>query len=504
MSNERSSFDNKWKEAFEDAELNPSDGLWEKIQLQVAQESQSKMKKRLLFFKLMAAASVAFALSIVGAGIYYINYNKGEDQYMAENKAATNAAGEVVKKQEEGQSTGGKGQAKQKMAPGQATNAAITSSQEKREGELNAKNESNKAGNNTVLIEGNKTKNDLKSTVDKANIKGSNGIAGSKGRNNKITEAPPVYASEDTQPGDDMKAVVLQSAGKDGAMITDADLIAFRQLDYDIGKLLEREMEMVPWYSYIPPNDNKKGTKNMWIGIGAAAGRNDPNGTSSGGARASTAQFANNSVAGLEYYNTEVAAQRGPYLGKEKVGDVYQVGLDVGTKLSKRFLVQGGLSFMQRNTSFESNVIIQQGSTAKVVSNLDYIHSDALVDITQAYEVENSYHSLSVPLQAGYIVLDRQFRITVLGGVANEFLLYNEMQADGTALEDQRIKSGEDGLNLYIVSGLLSTDFGYRIGDNYLLSLQPQLRQSFTSFSDNQTTRPLIFTVGMRFRYLLK
>ena len=69
--NDKHGFEEEWAEAFSDAELAPADHVWSKVEASVASNQSDKIKKSLLFFKFLAAASVAFALSVGGAGWYF-------------------------------------------------------------------------------------------------------------------------------------------------------------------------------------------------------------------------------------------------------------------------------------------------------------------------------------------------------------------------------------------------------------------------------------------------
>lgn len=100
----RSKFDQEWEKAFADAEMDVSPGVWEKVELGVMSESNGKYKKRLLLFQLLAAASVAFALSVGGVGIYQLyNGESSNNQQLSENKNADPANTEDKKIVEQNQ-----------------------------------------------------------------------------------------------------------------------------------------------------------------------------------------------------------------------------------------------------------------------------------------------------------------------------------------------------------------------------------------------------------------
>ncbi len=67
---ERRKFEDSFKEAFKDAEANPSENVWTNIELDLEKAEGDKMKRRLVFFKMLAAASIVFAMSVAGIGYY--------------------------------------------------------------------------------------------------------------------------------------------------------------------------------------------------------------------------------------------------------------------------------------------------------------------------------------------------------------------------------------------------------------------------------------------------
>ena len=69
--NKMSDFDRHWKEVFGNAEAQPSDGVWDKIDSTLSNQEAGYFKKRAFLFKTLAAASIIFAL---GIGLFSINY----------------------------------------------------------------------------------------------------------------------------------------------------------------------------------------------------------------------------------------------------------------------------------------------------------------------------------------------------------------------------------------------------------------------------------------------
>src|SRR5688572_25348712 len=67
---ERRKFEDSFQDAFRDAESSPSENVWTNIELDLEKADGDKMKRRLVFFKTLAAASIVFAMCVAGIGYY--------------------------------------------------------------------------------------------------------------------------------------------------------------------------------------------------------------------------------------------------------------------------------------------------------------------------------------------------------------------------------------------------------------------------------------------------
>jgi hypothetical protein len=83
---ERRKFEDSFQEAFKDAEINPSENVWTNIELDLERANGDNMKRRIIFFKMLAAASVVFALC-AGGLTYYIFSDKQANANIAHQGA---------------------------------------------------------------------------------------------------------------------------------------------------------------------------------------------------------------------------------------------------------------------------------------------------------------------------------------------------------------------------------------------------------------------------------
>ena len=72
---EKRKFEDSFQDAFRDAEASPSENVWTNIALDLEKADGDKMKRRLVFFKTLAAASIVFAMFVAGIGYYIFQHS---------------------------------------------------------------------------------------------------------------------------------------------------------------------------------------------------------------------------------------------------------------------------------------------------------------------------------------------------------------------------------------------------------------------------------------------
>ena len=85
--NKRTEFDKQWEDAFKDAEMAPSEGVWDKIDSTLSKEEAGYFRRRALIYKLLAAASIIFALGVVMFSINYYLGQQVEPMALLENES---------------------------------------------------------------------------------------------------------------------------------------------------------------------------------------------------------------------------------------------------------------------------------------------------------------------------------------------------------------------------------------------------------------------------------
>src|SRR5205085_3808504 len=78
QNSERQPFDESWRSAFDGANMAPSDKLWNSIEADLAGNETTIMKKRVVFYQRLAAATVFFALLSGAYAVYNYKSTTGD------------------------------------------------------------------------------------------------------------------------------------------------------------------------------------------------------------------------------------------------------------------------------------------------------------------------------------------------------------------------------------------------------------------------------------------
>ena len=265
-----------------------------------------------------------------------------------------------------------------------------------------------------------------------------------------------------------------------------------------LAKLADEEKK----YAEEEKNQTKKKTENLWTSVGFAAGGVSAN-------NPSVAPVPSNALYSMNSKSTASTQSKASGLS-------YSVGVSVGTKLANRWVLQGGINYLTQSYDYTANsvVVVNNNFEAPKAASINGFFSPQTLDAsantsvaqTFPYNVNNNVRFVNVPLQAGYLVVNKKFGLQLNAGVSTDVFLQNTITPDGGGLTKTTQGSGDESpyrsLNF---SGLMGTEFSYRLGDRYRLSLNPGFRYPFNSVYKSNTgvdSTPLTFDVGLRFRYI--
>jgi hypothetical protein len=496
---ERRTFEESLKDVFKDAEATPSDKVWTNVELELEKETGSSMRRRLVFYQMLAAAAVTLALLSSGVAYYIIStknqtieqlvaasqVNPSNNNGEANGQASGPASAQVVP--EDAQST-----AALRHLPGSKTNKRASKNQRSAGGASDT--DHNSPG---IAFES------IPSATDQG------------GNNKRLPVATEASTSSETQT--DAGSAYLTSTNLNretawshrslSAFFTatihqptlqrpEADPVAMM-----MSKLAEEEMKL-------SSNEEKKddvSKEKTWTALGFAAG-----GFSAVNHNASPVQqmgFASSNNASVA--NKQAKAN----------GVAYSMGVSFGTKVARRWVVHGGVNYLTQSSNYVATNVIAgpnyqtlQAESINALGKLpelaDAAYASERLAPTVPYSVNNSLKFFSVPMQAGYLLVNRKFGVQLNAGISTDLFLQNTITPEGGSLDKTTQSSGSDSPYRTVnFSGLMGTEFSYRLGQRYRVALNPALRYPLNSVYKSDVgidSTPLTFDIGLRFRYIFK
>ncbi len=438
---ERQKFEESFREAFSGAEISPSDSVWINVELDLEKASGGKMKGRLLFFQLLAAASLVFAMGI--GGVYYLRTQPATFQTLTQQEESNTIRNNDTKE----------------VGANQSVSDAEISNQDSKAAVVVKKEEKNERSSVTELVKHNQIKAAQPESTSKIIASDQNAFVASVDGNVILTGRRYLPRLVDIE----------QPKLKPPTNEPDPGMVL-------LAKLKDEEKK----YQQEKPDVKEK----LWTSLGMSAGTFNPNTTSSS---ESLNAFSN------------AATSSNPSAGAS-----YSVGMSVAGRISKRVVIQGGISYLSQNAEYTSSAAA--GDKASLNESADV--SREAINATSPYQVNSNLQFMSVPVQAGYIIIDRAFAMQLNGGISTDIFFQNTLTPANSDLDKVTQGSGSDSpyrtLNF---SGLLGTELSYKIGDHYRIAVNPGLRYALNSIYKTEVAAeisPITLDVALRFRYIFK
>jgi hypothetical protein len=199
-------------------------------------------------------------------------------------------------------------------------------------------------------------------------------------------------------------------------------------------------------------------------------------------------------------------------------GYTYSINVALGTKISKRWLLQGGLSYIAQLSDYTATSVLSDPSATSAMlaaaslnqfeKQIEDKTDQSTILASTPYSVNNTIQIISFPVQAGYILFERKLALQINSGLATDLFIQNTITPDAENLETTTQGRGETSPYRPVnISGLIGTELSYKVGQNYRVALSPGLRYPFNSIYKTDLgirSTPLTFDVALRFRYIFK
>jgi hypothetical protein len=482
---ERKKFEEAFKDAFDNASVEPSENVWLSIELSLAKEESNKMKRTVLLYQLLAAASMAFALLSVGFGIFDKSDNQPQWAVNATHPEGANsitdpssmaavnshAIADVANHEES------------KVHPDQGTNGNGLKNSEQPFIKNSSSRNSYVANNNISNTATHHYTGSIQEGDKPVQKKLSHGLSASNSIHNVVT------ALNSAQLPSKVNGVDINRSDNKTVEV-DPVVMMFAALQ-------EREKAL-----QIDDDHHKKETfkDNLWTSVAFAAGGYN------GGQHMSSPR---NSVMMSQ---SRLSQNLDKTMDRQinASGVTYSYGVGVGKRISDKWILQGGVSYLTHNSNYMANSVLTADYENFDAISLTTVKNNAekMVLSSSEYNVNNSAQYLSLPVQAGYLLMNKKVSIQVNAGVSTDMFLKSIITPDSDGVEKTVEKRGDDSPYRSVnFSGLFGTELGYKLGDHYQLAINPGLRYPFNSIYKselNVSSAPMTFDVGLKVRYIFQ
>jgi hypothetical protein len=474
-----------WKQKLEQGEVAPSEQVWQNVVGALDKQEVENLKKRIVYFRWMSAAA---ACLLIGISVSAYMYVQKQDR---ENRDLLNRLAEINDEQKRKEAT--------LLKDSLNTTLQKTQLQISEESALNIANNNTEKEitRNTESIDKTYSLKKQDDSRPRVMAKASKPFLPSFLTDNTLTESNTIIKTNKTGFGSFLKTEMLFSGnlkntndGKEN-VLTEKDKaelpIAMVEPDKTIAEAENKSEEKAK------KKDNKE---KFWTALGVSAGSfNNVTPTNAG---SSTMAF-RSSVAG----QTATDESNSP-------GYTYAVNVGIGAKISKRWLLQGGVSYLNQVSEYTANSVVASTPNFQVasVNQLNKKIEDEGTEIlaTTPYAVTNAIELISFPVQAGYIVFENKWAMQINTGFATDLFLQSTQTPNAKNVEASTTgRGGDSPYRTVNFAGLLGSEISYRFGSNYRISVAPGLRYPLQSIYKDQVavkSTPLTFDVALRFRYI--
>lgn len=543
-------FERKWSEAFEGAEATPSNELWTGIHAKLANTEAATYKKHIVYYRWAAAVAL---LLLVGVSTY--TFIKTDKQNIADQttvhqdsnqQSSSPISEETLSQDEKFQNIENDQIADQSTASDDRNDSDISSDHSSNVPEQNSDLTTDKRialedGNGAISdqtakgIEANSDNTDQNSQFlpdTKSNVAAPVVLPGIQDDEKTIAgvhsgsdipevSLPTGVALDNNKSADptlnDQKSLVATEEvstpdqglfgdnGEQMANASESTWVAINGMGAEVAAVeTDPHLEhiyLVPVIHVNQPIQKEKASK-LWAGLSFGPGSFDPN--------------YHQQTAETQLVAAAAPNARSSFIVKEdsNPGSSVALGMDVGMNLGTRWRVASGLQYFNSSVDANTNAVAEASNTPVYNSFSSYdlsanrgVNSGRYIFAPDT-DLQSTFEFLSVPLEAGYVVLDRKVQVVLNAGVGTNIFIKNNIQDKQNNLADVTITPGASApFKTVYFNGLMGAEILYGIGDQFNISLKPQYRTALNDFTKSNSefsSRPNAFGVSLGLQYNIK
>ncbi|MEM8895642.1 MAG: hypothetical protein AAGC88_13755, partial [Bacteroidota bacterium] len=407
-------FESLWAERFANAEVEPAEHVWKNISGELANSQVGTYKKRLVYYKWAAAASLILAFTL---GVLYYTQStlSTSEQILAESNTNTTTESNLLNDSEPSQNNSERA-SKGNESLAQTREEEFSTLENRANQNLiteasdGLQYETQGLGNegNSIMLADNNNEEDFENGDNENFSDNNSGVS-----NNQAI----AIVDEDLEEELGYLIISLKSLEENSILMLTA---------------LPDKIYSVPVYANAFGEDDDSNTqRGLWAGINLGSGNFDPNyGAPTGNT--------DEALAVEEAFAPALDANTAglPLQEESRPGPTIEVGIDVGKPVGDKWVLQSGLRYGRYTVNSETNLVFSSADGRTVplsFQNRDGLFAaEELVVSSESVEVDNNFQLLSVPFKAGFLVLDKKFNILLNAGMSGDIYLGNQLNSNSS------------------------------------------------------------------------
>ncbi len=497
--NNRTDFENTWANALNNAEATPNKAVWEGINSELLKADHIRIKGYYKTYRLLAAASVSLLL-LASSVFTYFYFSSNTEVVLSETNQTQ--ASEIDKENNLN---------KQNTSQNQVN--AIGKTQQGKDNFAEIDRENQSINKNTITNSDNTLHEELKNIDGNGIAYQANNVA-EKETNSKasITTDQDARITQSTTTAFEnvannfnylisQREIVLLENSK--GFITTELISKTKQVDFTTQSL---PTNVLPEEEIEIKKAVKDRSKKFYADLNVLTDYFNPNFEV---ASPQVNEVVIEQLSGLsDNANTTLLGQQNSPTAS------FSYGINMGVKLSGKWIIEGGISYANYNTQSQSNLSVgdvNNGVTVPVtLLNKPVIANEELnanlVNFGDIYAINNSFEFASIPVRAGYVFGIKKINLILKAGVNTGLFLRNEITANNDSLEPFVNKAGDENSPFRKVhlNGLVSNEVNYALNQNYSFSVAANYRfalNSLTRPGEEINSMPDAYGIGMVVRY---
>jgi hypothetical protein len=459
--------DKELKSIFDGAEVQPPESVWNAIESDLMVTENRRLRNTAIHYRRLAAACVLFALSVGAFSLYFLRNSRSPSTPGAPRNPATSA-----------EKSNQHPEARVAQTPTPVTGG-------NRGGSGEAVASTSQALQPESAPNGKPARSKKNPFADAAGGRRKSAALGFAGRDDKAQAAlsDPVSVSPPVNGNGNVSASPRSSDSP--LLLAQVAPIVPKLADHITLFLTDPLMEEV----IVKPDAVSWPSERRWIMLGASLGSFNP------GEHFAPQPVRASAVAGTSAYAVSVN-------GQSSLGTATTYNVMIGQRISPRWVILAGINYLRERLGYTSTIVNSQTYTA--LSAPYYGHTPGQpVTVTNPYGINSVLEYITVPAQAGYVMVDKRIRLQTNAGIAGDIFVRNSVEDQTGHVNSFSAGPGHSSpYRSFNWEALVGEEVTYKLTPRYGVSVVPGFRYSLDPALKYGSGHPYVLDLNFRLRYI--